>query len=250
MHKQLLSILHIDSDPTSVKHTLKLLESNPLISTVDQVADSDQALLKIIKSSPDIVFMEYPVRGNAGDELIEFIKAKLAETVIILVSDSKIHAATAIRSGIFNYLLKPIDEIAIDKVLEKVLFERRINNIERLNQIIEQIPETLRIKLQTTKGYLLINPEELIYCRADGVYTELHLTNNRVDLSYVFLSKVEEILKPYNFMKISRSCIINMRYIRRIFRDNSTIILSVNGEEYEVKGSKQCVRILSKIEME
>lgn len=250
MIKNGINILLIDREPSSIKHVRELLETNPLISSIDSVEDSDLALLKIINSSPDIVFMEYPFIGNTGNTLVNFIRTKLAETVIVLVSDSKIHAATAIRSGLFNYLLKPIDKEAIDKVMDKVLLERSVNNIERINQIIEQIPEPTRLKLQTSKGYLLINPEELIYCKADGVYTELYLTNTRVDLSYLFLSKVEEILKPYNFMKISRSCIINMMYLRRVFRDNNTIILSVNGKEYEVKGTKQSVRILSNIEME
>jgi len=250
MHKQFLSILYIDSDPTSVKHTMKLLESNSLTSKVDHVADSDLALLKIIRRSPDIVFMEYPVRGNAGVELIEFIKTKLVETTIVFISDSKMHAAAAIRNGVFNFFIKPVNELELAVFIDKIHLSRRINNTERLTQMIEQTYEATRLKLQTTRGYLLINLEEIIYCKADGVYTQLYLTNNRIETSYMFVSKVEEILKPFNFMKINRSCIINVRYLRKVFRDNGTIILSINGKEYEVKGSKQSVRILSRIETE
>lgn len=250
MHKQLLSILYIDSDPVSVNHTLKLLESNPLISMVDHVADSDLALLKIIRSSPDIVFMEYPVRGNAGVELIEFIKTKLLETIIVFISDSKMHAAAAIRNGIFNFFLKPVNKLELAVFIDRIHLSRRINNAERLTKIIEQTFEDTRLKLQTTRGYLLINPEEIIYCKADGVSSQLYLTNNRVESSYLFLSKVEEFLKPFNFMRVSRSCIINVRYLRKVYRDNGTIIMSVNGKEYEVKGSKHSVRILSRIETE
>lgn len=250
MHKQLLSILYIDSDPISVKRTLKLLESNSLISKVDHVADSDLALLKIIRSSPDIVFMEYPVHGNAGVELIEFIKDKLVETIIVFISDSKMHAAAAIRNGIFNFFLKPVSKPELYLFIERIYLSRRINNTERIAQIIEQTYEDSRLKLQTTRGYLLIYPEEIIYCKADGVSTLLYLTNNRVESSYLFLSKVEEFLKPYNFMKVSRSCVINVKYLRKVFRDNCTIILSVNGKEYELKGSKRSVQILNRMEIE
>jgi two-component system LytT family response regulator len=245
-----LNILLIDTESSSVNHLRELLEIYPLISNIDNVPDFDLALLKIIHRSPDIVFIEYPLHGIGGNEFIKFIKTKLPETIIVFVSDSKMHAAAAIRSGIFNFLLKPIGQSDFENVMNKILLIKKISNKEKINQIIEETPKDIRLRLQTTRGYLLINPEEIIYCKADGVYTEMFFINKRVELSYLFLSKVEEILKPYNFIKVSRSFIINMRFLRKIFRDNNTVILSVNGKEYEIKGSKQSIRILSKIETE
>jgi two-component system LytT family response regulator len=245
-----LNILLIDTESSSVNHLRELLEIYPLISNIDNVPDFDLALLKIIHRSPDIVFIEYPLHGIGGNEFIKFIKTKLPETIIVFVSDSKMHAAAAIRSGIFNFLLKPVGQSDFENVMNKILLIKKISNKEKINQIIEETPKDIRLRLQTTRGYLLINPEEIIYCKADGVYTEMFFINKRVELSYLFLSKVEEILKPYNFIKVSRSFIINMRFLRKIFRDNNTVILSVNGKEYEIKGSKQSIRILSKIETE
>jgi two-component system LytT family response regulator len=241
-------ILIISSEPSSVSQTIKLLEENPLVSQVESVNDADTALLKIITFNPDVIFIEYPLIKTTVSSLIRFVKTKYPETVIAFIADSKIHAAEAIRHGIFNFLLRPFSNAEIVKILDKVNTVREKNNKFKINQIIDQIPETTRIKLQTTKGFLMLNPDEVIYCKADGVYTEFYLTSSRVELSYLFLSKVEELLQPFNFMKVSRSYIINMRYLRRIFRDNNAIILSVNGDEYEVKGSKKSVRILSKIE--
>jgi two-component system LytT family response regulator len=250
MNKSELKILVIDSEPSSAKQTIGLLEQNPSISQIENAADASLALLSIIIVNPDIVFIEYPMKGEAGTELLKFIKTKYPEIFIVFISESKLHAVDAIRNGIFNYLLKPFSKLDIEKLIDKVQLSTKANNRIRIAQIIEQIPDATRIKLQTTKGYLMVNPDEVVYCKADGVYTELFLTNDRTELSYLFLSKVEEILKPFNFMKVSRSCIINMRYLRRIFRDNNAIILSVKGIEFEVKGSKQAVRILSKIEVE
>jgi DNA-binding LytR/AlgR family response regulator len=250
MNKSELKILIIDSEPSSVKQMVGLLEQNPLISKTEIATDASLGILSLITFNPDIIFIEFPQKGDIGRELIQFIKTKYTETLIVFISESKIHAVDAIRNGIFNYLLKPISQRDIEKIIDKVQMSKEANNKLRINQIIEQIPDATRIKLQTTKGYLMVNPEEVIYCKADGVYTELFLTNDRVELSYLFLSKVEDLLEPFNFMKVSRSCIINMKYLRRIFRDNNSIILSVSGHEYEVKGSKQSIKILSKIEAE
>jgi DNA-binding LytR/AlgR family response regulator len=250
MNKSELKILIVDSDSSSLKQTIGLLEKNISISKIEVATDASLALLSIITFTPDVILIEYPMKGDAGTELIKFIKTKYPETIIVFVSESKIHAVDAIRNGIFNYLLKPINNHDIEKIFEKLQISKYANKKLRIDQIIDQIPDATRIKLQTTRGYLMINPDEVIFCKADGVYTELILINDRAELCYLFLSKVEEILKPFYFMKVSRSCIINMRYLRRIFRDNNTIVLSVDGIEHEVKGSKQSIRILSKIEAE
>lgn len=250
MNKTELKILIIDGELSSAKQIIGWLEQNPSISQIEYATDASLALFRIVNFNPDLIFIDYPIKGEGGSELLKFIKTKYPATLIVFVSESKIHALDAIRNGIFNYLIKPVSKPDIEKLIDKVKITKEANSGPGIDQIIDQFPEAKRIKLQITKGFLMINPEEVIYCKADGVYTELILTNNRTELSYLFMSKAEEIFKPFDFMRISRSCIINMRYLRRIFRDNNVIILSANGTEYEVKGTKQSVKILNKIEAE
>jgi len=246
MNNYKINVLIVDSVPTSLKHTKEVLEGNTLISDIECAENSDDALMKLIKSSPDIVFIEYPVEGKAGNEIIKFIQSKLAKTSIVLLSETKEHALAAIRSGIFNYLLKPVTHKEIEKIINKIHLNKQLSLEDRLNQIIEQTNGETRLKFQTTRGYLLINPEEIIYCKSEGIYTELFLTGNRVELCYLFISKLDEILKQYHFLKVSRSCMINLKYLRKVYRDNNTVILSAEGKEHEVKGSKPSIRLLSK----
>jgi len=250
MNEYKIDVLIVDSDPLSLKHTKEIMESNPSVSVINCVATSDHAILELIKNSPDIVFIEYPITGNAGNELIKFIQSKLTGTRVVFLSDTKEHAYAAIRSGIFNYLLKPVTQKEIEKLITKIQLSKQLSLHERINQIIEKTNGETRLKFQTTRGYLLINPEEIMYCKSEGIYTELFLTNNRVELCYLFLSKLDEILRKYNFMRISRSCMINLKYLRKVYRDNNTIVLSTDGKEYEVKGSKPAIRILSKPDSE
>jgi DNA-binding LytR/AlgR family response regulator len=248
MGKQNISVLVVESDPESLKYTIELLHKNSLVSNIESVADSDHALLKIIVCSPDIVFLEYPAIGNSGEQLIKFIQTKLTETTIVFVSRTKEYAANAIHKEIFNYLLKPISKGELDKVIANVNLYKQTNIQARINQIIEKIPDDTRLKLQTSKGYLIVAPDEILYCKADGFYSELHLTNDRVELSYQSLSKLDEILGQYNFFRASRSIYINMKYIRKIYRNTNTIVLSREGKEYEVKGSRNHIKNLSQFD--
>ena len=247
MTKDGIYTLIIDSDPESQKHTKGLLQSIPFISGIDCVSDSDQALLRIIDRFPDVILIEYPTKGQAGNEFINFIKTKLPETTLVFVSNSKEHAAEAIRIEIFNYILKPVSEEYLNYIIEKALLVKQTNIQSRFNQVIEKMPNDVRLKIQTSKGYLVVDPEEIVYCKSEGVFADFFLTKDRIELSYLSISKLEEALKPYNFVRISRSLLANWKYIRKINRSRNTVILSVNGKELELKGSKPQIRNIIKL---
>jgi two-component system, LytTR family, response regulator len=250
MNDELLSCLIIDCDQKSVDHTIGLLQGNPFVSEIEIADNTDQAILKVINRNPDVILFEYPSKGNAEKELIEFVKTKLPETTLVFVSKSKEYAAFAIQNGIFKYLLKPIPKDELSKIINKVREDKQNYIQSRIDRMIESTPEQARLRLQTSKGYLLINPDELIFCKAAGFYTELYLTRDRIELSSQFLLKFEEILSQFNFLRVSRSHLINQRFIRKIYRNTNIIVLSADGREYEIKGGKIHIRNLSKLDIE
>jgi two-component system, LytTR family, response regulator len=136
------------------------------------------------------------------------------------------------------------------KKFNKVQHNKQTNIQSRINQIIEKSPQEMKIRLHSIKGYIIIDPNDILYCKADGTTTDIYFTNNRIEYTQMFLSKLEELLAPYDFLRISRSFLINRKYIRKTIKATSTIILSYNGKKFEVKGSKQSIKNLSNIDDE
>lgn len=247
---QKISILIVDNDQKSSAKTIKLLQSNPLVSAVELADNTDLALRKIISNNPDVVLFDYPSSGNSEKELIELVKTKLPETTLVLTSTTKENAAFAIQNGIFKYLLKPIEQEELDSVINGAYQSKQNHVLARINQIIDKAPEEVRFRLQTTKGYFMLNPDELIFCKASGFYTELFLVRDRVELSSQYLLKFEEILNQFNFLRVSRSHLINQKFIRKINKADNTIVLSYAGKEYKIKAGKSQIRKLSNFENE
>lgn len=245
MMQHKICVLIIDSNPESLKQTKVLLDSNPFVTELDWASNSDEALLKVIDSNPDIILMEYPQKGKADKELLKYIKTKLTKTLLVFVSDSKENAASAIRNEVFNYILKPLSKEILENLIDKVKLIRQNNTQDRFDEIIENSIEEKQLLLQTSKGYVLIYPDEVLYCKADGIISEIYFTNNRVEIFYSTLSKLDQILTPFNFKRVSRSILINMKYIRKVNRRSCTISLSFNGKEYEVNASKIQIRNLT-----
>lgn len=247
MHKNQISILIIESDTQGLQDIVRILNANSLNKLIETAEDTDDALLKIIELYPDIVMMEYPPKGKTGTRIIKFIQSKLPLTTVAFLCNSKDYAADAIQYEIFNYLLKPIKKVEIERILEKLIFIKSNDPQYRIRDLILSKQPDSRLRFHTIKGYIIINPEEILYCKADGAFTEIHLINKSIELTFLFLSKVEEILLPYGFIRISRSIIVNRSFIRKVFLKTNTVVLALNGEEYEIQGSRLPVRALGKL---
>lgn len=250
MGKDQIGALIIESDVAAQEYLKNLLGYYPMVSIIETASDTDVALLKVIDINPDIVFLEYPLKGKTGKKIIKFIQTKLPNTIIVIISKTKRYAVDAIRQEVYNYLLKPVVRTELGKILEKIQPDKQANILNLIDEIIEKKQDDPRLKFSTAKGYTLINPNEILFCKAEGPYTELHFVNKSRELTNMFLSKIEQILNPFNFVRISRSIVVNKNYIRKVFSKSDTLILSVNGLEYEIKGSRTQMKTLVKTDLE
>lgn len=250
MEKDKIGVLIVESDEEARIQLAEALDVDLSVSFIEYAENTDDALLKVIESNPDIVFFEYPLVGKTGSGIIKFIQSKLPEMKIVFVSETTGYAVDAIHYEIYDYLLKPVTKTGVRLVLEKVRQRKQLNFESRINEIIEQKQEDKRLRLNTVKGFLIINSDDILYCKSDGSYTELHFTNKNMELTYMSLSKIEEILVRMNFFRISRSILVNRNYIRKVHRINCIFVLSANGTEHELKGSKTQVKVFAKTEIE
>ncbi len=79
---------------------------------------------------------------------------------------------------------------------------------------------------------------EIVCCQADGNYTTFYFANSKKSSLYYTLSVVENFLKEFNFLRASRSYIINPAHIDEInFNSKSSIILT-NDIKLDVSKSK------------
>lgn len=250
MNRNKVSILIIESETDELKDIVRILNTNSIESIIETAEDTDMALLKIIDLNPDLVLMEYPPKGKTGSGIIKFIYSKLPQTTIAFVSGIKDYAAEAIQHEVYDYLLKPVKKVEVERLIEKVLIKKNNSPQSRIKELIESKQPDTRLGFNTIKGYIIINPEEILYCKADSAFTEIHFANKGIELTFLFLSKVEEVLQPYNFVRISRSVIVNKNFIRKVYLKTNTVVLTSNGEEYEIQGSRLPVRALSRLHLE
>lgn len=113
-------------------------------------------------------------------------------------------------------------------------------NIDELRPILELLAlEKSLVIFQTASGFVQYYASEILYLEAYGDEIYIHALNQTNQIVKQPLYQLEKILKPYYFVRIAKSYLVNItkiRYIRTSF--NAKLDLELfNGDHLEVTRS-------------
>lgn len=118
--------------------------------------NSSEALEFIISNHPDIVISDIQMPVIDGLELIRRVHEAELFPHFILISGYKEfeYARTALKYGVEDYLLKPVNETELNQILEKVCSEH--------NQMLKEKEETKELKETAKREHILGGREALL----------------------------------------------------------------------------------------
>lgn len=182
----------------------KLLEYSDLYCV--GVAKSElEAINLILEQIPHLVFLNTELQEglkitnsfNIINELRKYIDFL---PKFIAMSSSTEHSYQAIKNGVFDYLLKPLNYFDLKKTLLR--FEK--------NQ-----PDALSICLKSFTEYRFLLANDIIYLKADNNTTDFYLKDGTVVTSCQTLKNFEKTL-PNVFVRIHKSYMVNVKFISKI----------------------------------
>jgi two-component system, LytTR family, response regulator len=139
-----------------------------------------------------------------------------------------------LRKKAFDYLLKPVDRLELKECIIKLQ-----DNIEKKNifanhmDLPSPFSKLYKIKINTRNGLLFINPESILYIKADSNYSDIYTDDKLISCSFT-LGKVAELLPDSDFLRIGRSFIFNSRYLYQLDRKKSEVTLKKDEKFYKV----------------
>lgn len=239
----------IVDDETSAREILEnLLSAFPEFEIAGKAADVDSALQIILSQHPDIIFLDIEMPIKNGFELIREIRNYSLAPTIVFVTAFNEYAIQAIKLAAFDYILKPIDPDEFKQCIFKFLAEKGKRGMnQKLDNLIREIDHTFKLRFNIRTGYLMIEPNEILYFIADGSYTDIVLLDEKRETISQSIGKLEEIL-PGQFFRINRSVIINLSYLRKIDRHKKECILSAGGKEFIFGIPSRYIRLLDERE--
>ena len=170
---------------------------------------------------------------------IDFLEAKF-----IFTGSNEIEAYQALKLNAIDFLLQPINFDEFTTSLKKVIhyFERELAYFKVLNtannQWLSAASKDFFIVSSLDK-IEIIKFSEVLYCKADGKYTEFFLQNGEKVLSSKNIGEYQTIFPTSCFFRIHNSCLVNVHHIVRINKKDGLYCEFKNGVDLPVSKRKE-----------
>lgn len=234
-----LKTIIVEDEKTS-REILKnyLAKYCPNVEVLGEAENIEEALVLIRNTKLDMVFLDIEMPyGNAFD-LLEKLGEVDFETIFVTAYEH--YAIEALNNHASYYLLKPIsiDELikAVDYVVETKKREQELQNAV-LKPIVTSVDG--KITIPTQDGFEVIEMTNILYCKADNNYTEIFLIDSHKKLVSKTLKYFENILSESGFVRIHKSYMVNVNYIKTYKKGKGGTIVLTNDKELSVAPSRK-----------
>ena len=237
----MLNVIIVDDEEFARSSLYFLLQENCENVHISGIAKSvDEARELLLIHEVDLIFLDIAMPGKNGFELIPDAKASQSQVVFTTAFDQ--YALKAIKASALDYLLKPIDIDELKETVEKAEKLIRFNEpaadktelFKHLSTALSERPDIRKLSLPNGQGYTLIGIDEIIHIEADSNYSIFHLDNReQITVSRV-LKDYEGILPEDQFVRIHKSSIVNLNYLKEYNSKNGLEVLLKNGEKIAV----------------
>jgi len=211
------------------------------IEVTDSFTNPIEAISAINYIKPDCVFLDIEMPEMDGFQLLKKLQFRNFDLIITTAYDS--YALKAFKESAIDYLLKPVDTDDLIKSISKIKINKSKNILgKELYKIIENIsPKSSfnKISLPLSGKTIFVNPNEILYCKSDGNYTEIYFDTNKKEVLSKKLKDVERIINNSLFYRVHNSYLVNINHVREFIRSDGQYLVLENGSTIPVSRSKR-----------
>jgi two-component system LytT family response regulator len=237
-----ITVLIVDDEPIARRGIRRQVEAFPGARVVGECAHGREAVAAIRRQAPDLVFLDVQMPELSGFEVVEQVGTAAMPTVIFVTAYDA-YALRAFEAHALDYLLKPLDperfrhafERAVDRVRRDDMadlgrrLDRVIATMERPPALPPPPPPADRLVVRDGGRIFFLDTDDIRWVAAAGNYVELH-TADRTHLIRETLQALETRFEPLRFVRISRSAMVNLRFVREFRpRHKGSYILHLQG---------------------
>ncbi|MBX2903560.1 MAG: response regulator [Chitinophagales bacterium] len=226
------------------KHLIQMLKDVDATVSIEGEAENVLQAVELIRTlKPDVVFLDVEMPQYSGLELFGFLNESEMNIEVVFVTAHAHYAVKAFELSAVDYILKPVTMEALKRTLAR-LRQRlafKTTSAPRLQTLQQQLAApTLktRIALSSAETIRMVAYEEILYLKANRVYTQFFLQPEETLLISKPLAEFEDILPKDFFLRIHRSYMVNLHHIKAYYKQDNTIQLT-NGEQLPVAADKK-----------
>ena len=227
-HKTLIA----EDEPLAREGLADWVRQLPQLELVAACADGASALAAIRTLRPALVLMDIHMPGLTGLQVLRALAADSpgALPAVIFTTAYDEHALTAFELHAVDYLLKPFAQERFVEAVQHALGHR--DTAAEVLPALEAATQTaaadgsgvepLRRVLVRDQGKIFpLHVDAIEHLRSDTKYTAIH-SRGRSYLVRLPITSFETRLDPGRFLKVNRSCIVNLDFVDAMTPDESS----------------------------
>lgn len=217
----------IDDEKNSRDNTRLML--NKYFSEIEIIGEAENGIegRKLIYDlRPDLVFLDVNMPELNGLEMLESIPEKDRNFYVIFLTAYGDYTIQALRAGAVDYLMKPLMK---EELMQAIIRVSKFIN-QKKTALNTGSTNTNKLMVSHSKGFTLLDFNEIIMLEAAGNYTDFYLTGKRKIISSRTLKDYEEILDKNIFFRVSRSAIVNLFHIKEYNNNDENLTLTENNQ--------------------
>jgi DNA-binding LytR/AlgR family response regulator len=221
MEPRRIKTLLVDDEPIARKILREELELIPEIAIVGEADNGREALQKIGRLAPDLVFLDLQMPVMSGFEVVQGLRGTPLPIIVIVTAFDQ-HAIQAFEAGAIDYLLKPFGAARLQKSIErvKVLIGRPIEIANQLAKIATVSESANAVRSRRVVGrnggdYILLDADEVLAFQADRELVWIVTARQRL-LATQSLRAIEDRFGEPQFQRVHRNAIVNVSHVRKL----------------------------------
>lgn len=251
----MINVILVDDEPHA-NSLLKVLiekEFSNIITVVGTAQSIKEACSLIVNNSIDLVFLDIHMPEENGFALFNYFSTPTFDVIFTTAYDS--YAIQAFKYSAFDYISKPIDESVLYETMQRYLVEKSNSNalkeqIALLKSYVDQAEEVKkRIFFNTLTGFELTYVNDILFIKADGNYSEVHIAGDKKIVVSQSLRTVEKRLPQSLFFRTHKSYIVALAAVMSYDKKEKTVKLT-DGSTLEVSYRREndfLNRVLEKV---
>lgn len=205
-HNAPIRTLIVDDEALARRNLTILLGHDPDIGEIIECGSGAEAIDKIKRFKPDLVFLDVQMPECDGFDVLEMLGAEMS-AALIFVTAHDTYALRAFDVGALDYLLKPFDDARFERALTRAKAQ--------IGQSATRRKAAQRLVVKSPGQVVFIDVATIDWIEAADYYACLHVGAN-THLIRRSIADLERDLCGLDFARIHRSTIVNLNRVAKL----------------------------------
>jgi len=222
-----MDVIIVDDEPAARRTVRECCEREPDLRVIGEFGDPRAALEAIARQPPHVLFLDIQMDSMTGMALARALDPERLP-LIVFVTAYDHYALEAFEVSAVDYLLKPFDDARFRATMARVRrrhgpeggFDRQgalaslLEQLERGARVHDAQP---RVLAEAGSRMHMLDVSQVEVVEADRNYVR-HTIGRDTFHARSTLQQAEKSFQTQPMLRISRSCLVNMRHVKEISR--------------------------------